>query len=226
MTSKSKFMIFGKVVFSSAIILSFLSISGFQGRQDPMAEEILNAVGKKHKKMPGFIAKFSHDSETNSGKVVGNVKGEIKVTGSKYVLTSGQTTLMCDGKTVWSADRKLKEVNISDYEPEPDDITPERIYTFYQKGFKYIFMGEVKVKGKIWQTIDLEPENIKKEVVKIRLFIDKSSRNIMKWIVFERGSNDREVFEIEEFKVLQTVNNSDFTFNKKQFPGFKVVDLR
>jgi hypothetical protein len=48
----------------------------------------------------------------------------------------------------------------------------------------------------------------------------------MKWIVFERGSNDREVFEIEEFKVLQNVNNSDFTFNKKQFPGFKVVDLR
>ncbi len=219
-------MISGKVVITLTLVLCFLSISGFQGRQDPMAEEILNAVGKKHKKMPGFIATFSHDSETNSGKVVGNVKGEIKVTGSKYVLTSGQTTLICDGKTVWSADRKIKEVNISDYEPEPDDITPERIYTFYQKGFKYIFMGEVKVKGKIWQTIDLEPENIKKEVVKIRLFIDKSSRNIMKWIVFERGSNDREVFEIEEFKVLQTVNNSDFTFNKKQFPGFKVVDLR
>jgi outer membrane lipoprotein-sorting protein len=219
-------MITAKIAITSSIILCFLSISAFQGRQDPMAEEILNAVGKKHKSMPGFIATFSHDSETNSGKVVGNVKGEIKVTGSKYVLTSGQTTLICDGKTVWSADRKIKEVNISDYEPEPEDITPERIYTFYQKGFKYIFMGEVKVKGKVWQTIDLEPENINKEIVKIRLFIDKSSRNIMKWIVFERGSNDREVFEIEEFKVLQTINKSDFVFNKKQFPGFKVVDLR
>jgi len=226
MTSKGKFMISRKILISSLIIFCWLSICGFQGRQDPMAEEILNAVGKKHKKMAGFVAIFSHDSETNSGKVIGNVKGEIKVSGSKYVLTSGQTTLICDGKTVWSADRKIKEVNISDYEPEPDDITPERIYNFYQKGYKYIFMGEVKVKGNVWQTIDLEPENIKKEVVKIRLFVDKTSRNIMKWIIFERGSNDREVFEIEEFKVLQTIKPADFSFNKKQFQGYKVVDLR
>jgi len=197
-----------------------------QSRQDPMAEEILKAVGKKHKSMPGFVAGFSHDSETNTGKVVGNVKGEIKVSGSKYVLTSGQTTLYCDGKTVWSADAKIKEVNISDYEPEPDDITPEKIYSFYQKGYKYIFIGEVKVKGKIWQTVDLEPENIKKEIVKIRLFVDKTTRQIMKWIVFERGSNDREVFEIETFRALAKVNPSDFSFNKKSFPSYKIVDLR
>ena len=211
---------------TSLTIICLLSFFSFQSRQDPKAEEILNAVAKKHKKMPGFIATFSHDSESNSGKVVGNIKGEIKVSGSRYVLSSGQTTLICDGKTVWSADRKIKEVNISDYEPEPDDITPERIYNFYQRGYKYIFMGEVKVKGKIWQTIDLEPENIKKEVVKIRLFIDKTSRNIMKWIIFERGSNDREVFQIQEFKILQTINQADFSFRKKLFPGFKVVDLR
>ena len=219
-------MVSAKIIIATLSITFWISTCMSQSRQDPMAEEILNAVGKKHKKMPGFIATFSHDSETNSGKVVGNLKGEIKVSGSKYVLTSGQTTLICDGKTVWSADRKIKEVNISDYEPEPDDITPERIYNFYQKGYKYIFMGEIKVKGKIWQTIDLEPENLKKEVVKIRLFVDKTSRNIMKWIVFERGSNDREVFAIAEFKVLQKINQAEFSFNKKQFPGFKVVDLR
>jgi len=216
-----------KSLVSIILFLFFFQVDGIcQKRQDPLAEEILNAVSKKYKKMQGFTATFSHDSETNSGKVVGNVHGEIKVVGSRYVFNSGQTSLICDGKIVWSIDRKIKEVNISDYEPEPDDITPDRIYTFYQKGYKYIFMGEVKVKGKIWQTIDLEPENIKKEVVKIRLFVDKTSRNIMKWIVFERGTNDREAFEIEDFKVLQKVNLNDFTFSKKQFPGFKVVDLR
>ena len=226
MTLKSKVERFDGLLNLSFTAICVLIIGGFQSRQDPMAEEILNAVGKKHKNMPGFSAKFSHDSETNSGKVVGNVKGEIRVSKSKYVLTSGTTTLFCDGKTVWSADKKIKEVNVSDYDPEPDDITPEKMYTFYKKGYKYIFMGEVKVKGKIWQTIDLEPENIKKEVVKIRLFIDKTTRSITKWIVFERGSNDREVFEIEEFKVLKTLNSSEFEFNKKQFPGYKIVDLR
>jgi outer membrane lipoprotein carrier protein len=206
--------------------IGILILAGFQSRQDPMATEILNAVSKKYKKMPGFSATFSHETEDNSGKTRGLVKGEIKVSGKKYILTTGNTTLICDGKVVWSVDRKVKEVNISDYEPEPDDITPERIYQFYEKGYKYVFMGEMKVKNKIWQTIDLEPENLGKEISKIRLFVDKQSRQIARWIVYERGTNDREVFEIEKFSQMDKVNPSEFSFSKANYPGYKIVDLR
>jgi outer membrane lipoprotein-sorting protein len=201
-------------------------LGSFQSRQDPLAQETLDSVSKKYKKMPGFSASFSKDSENNSGGVTNSLKGEIMVSGSKYKLKTGNTTLICDGKTVWSIDKKIKEVNVSDYEPDADDITPERIYSFYQKGYKYIFMGEVKVKGGVWQTIDLEPEDITKEIAKIRLFVDKSNKLIMKWIVFERGTNDREVFEIEQFSPLKVVNQNEFVFSKKSYPGFKVVDLR
>jgi len=210
-------------------ILSFLLISipcRSQSRQDPLAGKILDEVGKKFKKMAGFSAEFTHDSENNSGETIRSQKGKIYVSGNKYRLITGNTTLVCDGKTVWSADSKTREVTISDYEPEPDDITPERIYTFYQKGFKYLFIGEVKAKACIWQTIDLEPDNIKKEVSKIRLFVDKNSRSIMKWILFERGSNDREVFEILKFTPVTKVDANLFAYSKSQFPGFKVVDLR
>ena len=44
-----------------------------------------------------------------------------------------------------------------------------------------------------------EPENIEKEISKIRLYVDKKSLSITKWILFERGTNDREVFEIKKF---------------------------
>lgn len=208
------------------LIAGLLGLAGFQTRQDPMASQILNGVGQRYKKLPGFKAEFSHESQTNSGKVKGTVTGKIMVSGKKYRLETGNTTLICDGKNVWSADRKIKEVNISDYEPEPDDITPERVYTFYQTGYKYLFMGEVKTKTGIWQTIDLEPENIEKEVSKIRLFIDKKTLAITKWIVFERGTNDREEFVITKFEALKQINQADFAFSKSQFPGFKIVDLR
>jgi len=198
----------------------------FQTRQDPMAGKILDGVGLKYKKLAGFTSGFKHVSENNTGDAIHTISGKITVSGSKYRLTSGNTTLICDGKTVWSADKKTKEVTISDYEPEADDITPERIYTFYQKGYKYMFMGEVKTKTGIWQSIDLEPENIQKEVSKIRLFVDKKSQRITKWILFERGSNDREVFEVEKFTPLMVVTPGDFQFSKAQFPGYKVVDLR
>jgi outer membrane lipoprotein-sorting protein len=208
------------------LIAALLFFPPFQERQDPMAADILKAVSKNYKKMPGFSAVFSHESEDNAGKTKGLVKGEIKVSGSKYVLMTGNTTLICDGKVVWNIDKKIKEVSISDYEPDPEDITPEKIYQFYEKGFKYIFMGEMKVKGTIWQTIDLEPQNRLKEISKIRLFVDKQTRHITRWILFERGTNDREVFDIISFTALKKVQSSDFRFNKSKYSGYKIVDLR
>lgn len=202
------------------------AMAGFQSRQDPMAESILLGVSKKYKKLAGFKADFIHESESNSGQDLGTAKGSIIVSANKYKLVSAQQTLICDGKNVWAINQKAKEVTLSDYEPEPDDITPERIYTFYQKGYKYLFMGEVKVKGKVWQTIDIEPENLKKEISKIRLFIDKSSLAITKWIIYERGSNNRETFLVEKFEPLTNVDASTFVFTKSKYPNLKLVDLR
>ncbi|HRH34204.1 MAG TPA: outer membrane lipoprotein carrier protein LolA [Catalimonadaceae bacterium] len=207
-------------------IFLFGCLVGFQSRQDPMAESILQAVSKKHKKLAGFRADFTHESESNSGQTLGSSKGKILVSGNKYRLTTESQTLICDGKNVWAINPKAKEVTLSDYEPDPDDITPDRIYSFYQKGYKYLFMGEVKTKGRIWQTIDIEPENIQKEISKIRLFVDKKSLNITKWILFERGSNNREVFLIDKFEPLPKVEQSEFSFSKKQYPNLKMVDLR
>lgn len=205
--------------------LGFLTLS-FQTRQDPMAETILQAVSKKYKKLAGFRAEFRHESESNSGQPLGVAKGKITVSGSKYRLITETQTLLCDGKNVWAINPKAKEVTLADYEPDPDDITPDRIYTFYQKGYKYVFMGEVRVNGKVWQSIDIEPENLKKEISKIRLFVDKTSQTITKWILFERGSNNREVFVVEKFEPLQKVESGTFVYSKKEFPGLKLVDIR
>jgi len=197
-----------------------------QSRQDPMATKILIEVGTRYKKLPGFSAEFTRESQDIKGDVQSSTSGNILVSGSKYRLKTGNTTLFCDGKTVWTADKKIKEVSIAEYDPEPDDITPERVYTFYKKGYKYIFIGEVKAGNSVWQTIDLEPENLNKEISKIRLFVDRKTKEIRKWIVFERGSNEREEFEIRKFTVLGKSPEKELRFDKAAFPGYKIVDLR
>jgi outer membrane lipoprotein-sorting protein len=197
-----------------------------QSRQDPMAAKILLEVGTRYKKMPGFSAEFTRESQDIKGDVQSSTTGNIMVSGSKYRLKTGTTTLFCDGKTVWTADKKIKEVSIAEYDPEPDDITPERVYTFYKKGYKFIFIGEVKSGNTVWQTIDLEPENLEKEISKIRLFVDRKTKEIRKWIVFERGSNEREEFEIRKFTVLAKTPEKELRFEKAAFPGYKLVDLR
>jgi outer membrane lipoprotein-sorting protein len=197
-----------------------------QSRQDPYAEKILAELGKRYKKLPGFRAEFTRESQNNAGETKGRAKGTILVSGSKYRLKTGNTTLFCDGKTVWTADGKAKEISIADYAPEADDITPDRIYTFYQKGYKYIFIGEVKSGSRILQTIDLEPENINKEISKIRLMVDKKTLEIWKWIIFERSSNEREEFIVDKFFRLKTKPGKEIQFDKAEFPGYKTVDLR
>ena len=87
-------------------------------------------------------------------------------------------------------------------------------------------MGEVKSGNRILQTIDLEPENINKEISKIRLFVDKKTLEIWKWIIFERGSNEREEFIVDKFVRLKSRPGKEIQFNKAEFPGFKTVDLR
>ena len=197
-----------------------------QYRQDPNADKILAEVSAAYKKIPGFRAEFRRESQNNQGTIQSSSKGVITVSGSRYRLKTGNTTLICDGKTVWTADAKIKEISIADYTPEADDITPEKIYTFYRKGYKYMFVGEVKTGKSIWQSIDLEPENLEKEISKIRLFVDKKSREIKKWILFERGSNDREEFFVEKFQVIRGGAELQIQFNRNEFPGYKMVDLR
>jgi outer membrane lipoprotein-sorting protein len=215
--------------YTALLQIVFLSLAfgaGAQYRQDPNADKILSEVSAAYKKIPGFKAEFRHESQNNQGNAVSSSKASIMVSGSRYRLKTGTSTLICDGKTVWTADSKIKEISIADYTPEADDITPERIYTFYRKGYKYIFMGEVKAGKSIWQSIDLEPENLEKEISKIRLFVDKKSREIKKWIIYERGSNDREEFVVEKFQVLSKGADLQIQFNRNEFPGYKLVDLR
>ena len=206
-------------------LLSFGQLEA-QYRQDPNAEKILSEVSEAYKKIPGFRAEFRRESQNNQGNTQSSSKGVITVCGSRYRLKTGSTTLICDGKTVWTADSRIKEISIADYTPEADDITPERIYTFYRKGYKYLFAGEVKAGKSIWQSIDLEPENLEKEISKIRLFVDKKTREIKKWILYERGSNDREEFVVDKFQVISKGADLQIQFKKSEFPGYKLVDLR
>jgi outer membrane lipoprotein-sorting protein len=199
-----------------------------QGTKDPMAEQILNAVSKKHKKLKGFKAVYEHRLQENTGQEKNTQKATITVRNTQYhlVLNGGQQQVFCDGKTVWSYLKKENEVTISEYLPDADEISPDKVYTFYQKGYKYVMIGEVKDGGEILQTIDLEPEDLNKEIAKIRMFIRKSDQTIKKWIIFERGTNNRQVFEVKSFEPNPPLDDALFVFDKSKYPGVKVVDLR
>lgn len=197
-----------------------------QARQDPLAQKILDSMGKKYKTLQSYKATYSQTFQGNDGKTLDQQKGEILVKGKKFNLKLSNQILVCDGNTLWSYVRDAKELNISDYQPEEGEITPTNIYTMYQNGFKYIMIGEVKDKGKVFQVVDLEPDDRNKEILKVRLYIGKADQTLYKWIIYERGTNNRQVFEITKFTANTAAPESSFSFDKKIYPVKTQTDLR
>ncbi|MNV67897.1 Outer-membrane lipoprotein carrier protein [compost metagenome] len=106
-----------------------------------------------------------------------------------------------------------------------DALNPAKIFTVYEKGFKYNYTGESKVGGKVYQMIDLAPIDMTKSYFKIRLGIDKTAKQIGSVVIFDKSGN-KYTYNIKKILSNVKVPESTFAFDTKKYPGVEVVDLR
>lgn len=193
--------------------------------QDPKAEKILNEMSRKYRDMDGFKAKFTYELENKEYNMNEKAEGEIAVKGSKFNLKIGDQEIINNGTTVWTYFKDANEVNISDYNPDPDDITPDKIYTMYKKGYKYVLMGEQTVDGQKVSIIDLEPVDRDAKINKIRLIINQSNKQLKSWKIYE-NTGTVYTYYINSFSPNVAMADSYFSFDKSKHPGVEVNDLR
>lgn len=193
--------------------------------QDPKAEKILNEMSRKYREMDGFKAKFTYELENKEYNMNEKAEGEIAVKGSKFNLKIGEQEIINNGTTVWTYFKDANEVNISDYNPDPDDITPDKIYTMYKKGYKYVLMGEQTVDGQKVSIIDLEPIDRDAKINKIRLVINQSNKQLKSWKIYE-NTGTVYTYYINSFSPNVAMADSYFNFDKTKHPGVEVNDLR
>jgi outer membrane lipoprotein-sorting protein len=116
-------------------------------------------------------------------------------------------------------------VQVSSYNPNEQTISPTKLFTnFYDKEYKYRYMGTKTVSGKPCDMIELTPVASGKQFAKVELAVDKSS-TIVGGNVFEKNGNQYR-YEVSGFTPNAAVNDATFTFDKKKYPGVEVVDLR
>ncbi len=212
-----------KIYYLIVFVLSFITVAA-HAQKDKRAGEILEAVSKKYKATPSFKAHFSYTMESPSSGINESYTGDIAVKGSKFHLNTGEQEIINNGTTVWTYLKESNEVNISDYEPEEDEITPTNIYTIYQKGYKYNFVEEIKENGEVYEVVDLVPENKNSQVFKVRVTVNKKDKSVKSWKIFEKNGN-RYQFNVERFTPAE-VDDEYFAFNKSKYKGVEVIDLR
>ena len=194
-------------------------------KNDPKATQILEGVSAKYKSYKSVQAEFTIKVESGQNKTSDVQSGTLYVKGPKYKVSLKNQEITSDNSTVWTFIKDANEVQVNNYEPDENTITPSQIFTIYEKDFLYAFIEEKTVGGKVLQYIELTPHDKSRPYFKIRLAIDKNAKTIHSAVVFDKNGN-RYTYEIKSFTPNPNLADTFFVFDTKAHPGVEVVDLR
>jgi outer membrane lipoprotein-sorting protein len=211
-------------------IVAFMIAASFTGafaQSDAKSKAILSDVSKKYRSYDVIKTEFTYTLENPQANVKETQGGTLYVRSkaNKYkVILKGQE-LISDGKNQWTYLKADKEVQLSEVDNSSDALNPAKIFTIYERGFKSLYTGETKINGRTYQNIDLTPTDSKRSFFKVRLRIDKASRQINNAIIFDKNGN-KYTYAIKTFTPNVKVSESTFAFDSKKYPDVEVVDLR
>lgn len=216
-----------KNIFISSLLLCLFQSAFAQKslQEDSKAKQILIEVENKYKSAKALQADFAYEMRNDANKAKEEIKGTFVMKKNKFKLKLAEQEIYNNGTTVWTYLKESNEVSISDYSPENEDITPEKVFTLYKKDYKYIFIREFTENNKTYQEIDLQPTDRSKKVNKIRLVINKQTKSIKSWEIFEKNQN-RFKYTVSTISYDVAVEDSYFVFDKKNYPKVTEVDLR
>jgi outer membrane lipoprotein-sorting protein len=212
------------------LLASVLVISGtfVFAQQDQKAKSILENVTKTTQSFQSIQATFDYIMDNKEEGIHEVNKGEIIMKGEKYQLKLTQLGLevYCDGKNVWSYMNDANEVSITSMEDESAEMmNPSKLFTIYEEGFNYRFVGETTAGGKQVYVIDLFPQTKEIEYSKIQVQIDKQQMLIKSAEMIGKEGNNYTV-RVNNLKTNVPAEDRIFVFDTAKYPGVEEVDLR
>lgn len=204
----------------------FLVSSLVFAQKDKKATAILDEMSKKYQSMKSFSASFTYGTEGNNAKLTESYKGDVTVKGSKFHLKMAGQELFANGKDLYTYVKETNEVNITEFDPATqEELSPTRIYSIYKKGYKYVFLEEVKEGSQYYEVVELSPEDKSSKIAKVQIKVDKKDKSVKSWKIWDKNGK-RTVFRVDKFMPNAPADDKLFTFDKSRYPGVEVVDLR
>lgn len=206
------------------LILSILILSstllGYT-QSDKKAVAILDEVTAKTKAYKSIKIEFTYAMDNAKQKIHDKFNGALTSKGDKYNLSAAGQVVFCDGKTVWTYLKDAKEVQINDVNNNDDAFTPTKLLSNYTKDYKSKFISE---KGNE-QLLELYPLKKGKSMIKAQLTIDKAKKQVMKFVMFDKNGSTFS-YIVNKFTTDQAISDNIFIFNKSDYPGVEINDMR
>ncbi len=211
-----------KNLFSIALVF-FMTLS--VNAQDKKAKELLDDVTVKIKSYDNIVIDFKYTLNNAKENINQDSKGNVTIDGNKYVLNFMGVTKIYDGKKTYTIVPEDEEVTISSINDADDKaITPSKMLTFFNSGYKYSMDVVQDVKGRKIQYIKLNPTNSKDQRKEIMLGIDVQTKHIYNLI--EIGKNGtKTTLTVNSFKTNQPLSKNQFTFVASKYPNYYINKL-
>ncbi len=206
-------------------LILLVSMSFSLHAQDKKAKDLLDKVTTKIKTYNNITIDFKYSLNNSKENINKESKGNVILEGDKYFLNFMGITKFYDGKKSYTIVPEDEEITISSIDEKDENaITPSKMLTFFNKGYKYYWDIQQDVKGRKIQYIKLIPITAKDARKEILLGID-SQTNII-YNVIEMGKNGtKTTLTVNSFKTNQPLSKNQFTFANSKYPNYYINKL-
>jgi outer membrane lipoprotein-sorting protein len=204
------------------------SISGLltlniYGQNDPEALRILDRFAEVSQAAPSVKMKFHLTTTDLLEGSHDTIDGSVIMKGDNFFLDLKDNIIWFNGETVWNLLPAEKEVTISS--PDENEISfinkPSTIFSLYKQGYKNRLVEE---KSGSW-LIDLYPEDLKSDLVRIRILIGKPSLNLIS-VEYKKKDGFVAIMQVREYDLKQKADPALFSFSPGKYKDVEIIDLR
>ncbi|WP_245980375.1 LolA family protein [Flavobacterium aquicola] len=210
------------------MILGFLMIFfiGFSSQaQDAKAKALLDKVTAKVKSYDNITIDFKYSLNNAKENINQDSKGTVVMKGNQYVLNFMGITKLFDGKKTYTIVPEDEEITVSTLNDKDEAaITPSKMLTFFNKGYKFSMDIVQNAGGKKIQYIKLVPSNPKDQRKEILVGVDSKTNNIYNIIeIGKKGT--KTTLTVNSFKTNQALPKNQFTFAASKYPNYYINKL-
>ena len=190
--------------------------------QDQVAKDVLDRLSTTTKSYKNMTVGFDFIFENKNQNINEKQKGILVLQEEMFKLEMEEQTIINDGESQWIYLADMNEVTIMEHDPEDEMMNLNKLFTIYEEGYKYSYVGTESEKGKRLQIIDLFPEETG-AFIKITLAIDAAKNQLHKITMHDKNGGNF-TYLVTSFK--SNTNLAPFIFNTVDCPGVEVIDLR
>jgi outer membrane lipoprotein carrier protein len=206
----------------SLLFLSIITIRLF-GQSDPQATKILDKFSATALSSPSVSMKFTLITISQPENINDTIAGSIIMAKDQFRLELPDNITWFNGSATWNYLKAEKEVTITKPDKKDDSFLsrPSAIFSIYKKGYKTRFIEENSKSS----VVDLYPEDIKTDLIRIRLVIGKSGSDLIS-SEYKRKDGVTAYLVVNEYNLKSKPEPSVFVFNPQNYKGVEVIDMR